>query len=78
MGLKMSELSSREPPKILLGIAVFLLIVSIFFFWVGVESASTDEVATGLLSTLIGFGLLASSIVLFRLWTALKLKEKKE
>ncbi len=78
MGLKLSEQTTRETPKVLLGIAVFLIIVSIVFFANGVTLSSTGEVAAGLLSTLIGFALLASSITLLRLWSALKLKEEKE
>ena len=78
MGLELSETTRHEPPKILLGIAVFLIIVSIVFFANGVSLSSTGEVAAGLLSALIGFALLASSITLFRLWSALRLREEKE
>jgi len=74
----LSEQNQREPPKILLGVAVLLVIIAIAFFANGVSLTSTGEVAAGLLSVLIGFALLASSITLFRLWGALRLREEKE
>ncbi len=74
----MAENRGDSSSRTLLATAVILVIVSIVFFANSVSLSSTGEVAAGLLSALIGFALLASSITLFRLWSALRLREEKE
>ncbi len=74
----MVENKGEGSSKTLLATAIILIIVSVVFFANSVSLSSTGEVAAGLLSALIGFALLASSITLFRLWGALRLREEKE
>jgi len=43
----------------------------------GVTLVSNGDVASGLLATLIGFALLATSITLIKLWGLMKIKGKE-
>ncbi len=74
----MAEYKGDGSSKVLLATAIILVIVSVVFLADSVSLTSAGEVAAGLLSALIGFALLASSITLFRLWSALRLREEKE
>lgn len=73
----MTENIGDKSPRTLLAVAIVLVIVSIVFFANGVSLSSNGEIAAGLLSTLIGFALLASAITLFRLWGALNIQKKE-
>ncbi len=75
MGL--ASLTLRSSSRVLLGLGVFLVIVSLYFFSNSVFLVSAGDVAAGLLSALIGFALLATSTTMIKLWSLMKMKEEK-
>jgi len=74
MGLTILVNGSARIPLVL---GIFLILVSLYFFSMGVTLVSNGDVASGLLAALIGFALLATSITLIKLWGLMKIKGKE-